>query len=81
MAIQYTEDFKKGAVTCWKEHLKLGISKCAKNLGISKSELSTWGKSYDANEGAVPTRGCGNPAAGGRNRGGKNRGKLKNILD
>ncbi len=37
-----------------------GISKCAKNLGISKSALSTWGKSYDENEGSVPTRGRGN---------------------
>ena len=60
MATQYTEDFKKDAVRYRKEHPELGISKCAKNLGISKSALSTWGKSYDASEGAVPTRGRGN---------------------
>lgn len=33
---------------------------CAKNLGISKSALSTWGKSYDENKGTFPTRGRGN---------------------
>lgn len=60
MATQYTEDFKKDAVRYWKEQPDLGISKCAKNLGVSKSALSTRGKSYDNNEGAIPTRGSGN---------------------
>ena len=40
MAIQYTEDFKKNAVTYWKEHSELGVKKCAANLGSSKSALS-----------------------------------------
>lgn len=31
-----------------------------KNLGIGKSTLSTWAKSYDNNEGSIPTRGRGN---------------------
>ena len=44
MATQYTEVFKKDAVRSWKEYPELGIGKCAKNLGISKSALSTWGK-------------------------------------
>ena len=60
MAIQYTEDFKKNAVTYWKEHPELGIKKCATNLGISKSALSNWTKIYTENEGAIPTRGRGN---------------------
>lgn len=30
MATQYTEKFKKDAVRYWKEHLELGIGKCAK---------------------------------------------------
>lgn len=60
MATQYTEEFKKDAVRYWREHPKLGIGKCAKNLGISKSALSTWGKAFDANEGDIPTRGRGN---------------------
>ena len=60
MAEQYTEDFKKDAVRYWKEHPENGINKCAKNLGISKSALSTWGKIYEENEGAAPTRGRGN---------------------
>lgn len=60
MSTQYTEEFKKDAVTYWKEHHELGISKCAKNLGISKSALSTWTKKFDQNNGTVPTRGRGN---------------------
>ncbi len=69
MSTQYTEDFKRDAVTYWKEHPELGISKCAKNLGVSKcaknlgvskSALSTWAKMYEQNNGAVPTRGRGN---------------------
>ena len=39
MATQYTEEFKKDAVRYWKEHPELGIGKCAKNLGVSKSAL------------------------------------------
>jgi len=60
MSTQYTEEFKKDAVRYWKEHQELGCAKCAKNLGIGKSTLSTWGKIYDTNDGAVPTRGRGN---------------------
>jgi len=60
MAKQYTEEFKRDAVEYWKNHQELGILKCAKNLGIGKSTLSTWAKSYDDNEGSVPTRGRGN---------------------
>lgn len=39
MAKQYTEEFKRNAVRYWREHLELGIGRCAKNLGISKSAL------------------------------------------
>jgi transposase len=60
MSIQYTEEFKKDAVRYWKEHPEIGIEKCAKNLGISKSALSNWGKAFDDNGGTVPTRGRGN---------------------
>lgn len=57
---QYTEEFKKDAVRYWEEHKDLGISACAKNLGVSKSALSGWRKSYIENEGSVSTRGRGN---------------------
>lgn len=60
MATQYTEEFKVNAVKYWNDHPDLGIGKCAKNLGISKSALSNWGKAYTSNEGTVPTRGRGN---------------------
>lgn len=60
MSKQYTEEFKKDAVRYWKEHPELGCARCAKNLGIGKSTLSTWRKLYDANGGKVPTRGRGN---------------------
>ena len=60
MSTQYTEEFKKDAVKYRKEHPELGITKCAQNLGISKSALSSWTKSYKENEGAIPTRGRGN---------------------
>jgi transposase len=60
MSIQYTEEFKKDAVRYWKEHPEMGIGKCAKNLGISKSALSNWGKAFNDNEGTVPIRGRGN---------------------
>ena len=60
MATQYTEDFKRDAVKYWKEHPELVIKKCALNLGISKSALSTWKTIYDENDGTIPTRGRGN---------------------
>lgn len=60
MAKQYTEEFKRDAVEYWKSHQDLGLLKCAKNLGIGKSTLFTWAKSYDNNEGSISTRGRGN---------------------
>lgn len=60
MATQYTKEFKKDAVIYWQEHKELGINACAKNLGISKSTLSTWRKLYENNDGDIPTRGRGN---------------------
>ena len=60
MATQYSEEFKKDAVRYWEEHQELGVNACAKNLGISKSALSTWRKKYQMNEGNIPTRGRGN---------------------
>lgn len=60
MATQYTEDFKKDAVRYWKEHSELGLGKCARNLGISKSALSIWRKAYEDHDGTIPTRGRGN---------------------
>ena len=60
MAAQYTEEFKNDAVRYWTEHPGLGIARCAKNPGISKTALSDWRKIYDANEQTVPTRGRGN---------------------
>ena len=60
MATEYSEEFKKDAVIYWEEHNVLGINACAKNLGISKSTLSTWRKLYESNEGNIPTRGRGN---------------------
>ena len=44
MATQYSEEFKKDAVRYWEEHQELGVNTCARNLGISKSALSTWRK-------------------------------------
>ena len=49
-----TQKFKNDAVRYWKEHPELGIAKCAKNLGISKTALSNWRKIYAAKEGTVP---------------------------
>lgn len=60
MATWYTEEFKKDTIRYWKEQPEFGIGKCAKNLGMSKSVLSTWGKAYDKNEGSVSTRRRGN---------------------
>lgn len=60
MANQYSKEFKENAVRYWKEHPELGINKCAKNLGVSKSALSTWKKNYFENSGEIPTRGRGN---------------------
>lgn len=60
MATQYSEKFKKDAVRYWEEHQELGVNTCARNLGISKSALSTWRKKYQMNGGSIPTRGRGN---------------------
>ncbi len=60
MATQYPEEFKKDAVRYWEEHQELGVNTCARNLGISKSALSTWRKKYQMNGGSIPTRGRGN---------------------
>ena len=60
MAKQYTKEFKEDAVKYFYDHKDLGVTKCAKNLGISKSALSTWKHEFEEHNGEVPTRGRGN---------------------
>ncbi len=60
MATQYSEEFKKDAVRYWEEHQELEGNACARNLGISKSALSTWRKNYQRNKGNIPTKGRDN---------------------
>jgi transposase len=60
MAKQYSKEFKEDAVRYFYEHEDLGVSKCAKNLGISKSALSAWKQAFEEHNGEVPTRGRGN---------------------
>lgn len=60
MSKQYTKEFKDDAVRYYSDHKDIGISTCAKNLGISKSSLSEWIKISTDNKGEVSTRGRGN---------------------
>ena len=60
MARQYSQKYKEHAVKYYLANKNLGITRCAKNIGISKSVLSEWYKIYSANNGEVPTRGRGN---------------------
>ena len=60
MSKRYSKQFKEDAVKYLREHADLGIVGCAKNLGISKTALSTWSKAARAHDGEVPTRGSGN---------------------
>lgn len=60
MSKQYSKEFKENAVRYYREHQDIGVGRCAENLGISKSALSTWRKEFENNKGTVPTRGRGN---------------------
>lgn len=60
MAAQYTKEFKEDAVRYSNEHKELGISTCAKNLGISKGALNAWRSNSKKNKGEIQTRGRGN---------------------
>ena len=59
MATQYSEEFKKDAVRYWEEHQELGVNACAKNLGISKSALSSWRKKISNKWGKYSNQGTG----------------------
>ena len=41
MSKQYDKQFKEDAVKYYLEHKELGLLKCARNLGISKTALGT----------------------------------------
>jgi len=60
MSKQYTKEFKEDAARYYLEHKDLGLMICAKNLGVSRTALSTWVKESKSNNGEVPTRGSGN---------------------
>ena len=60
MSKQYTKEFKDDAVRYYSDHKDIGMSICAKNLGISKSALSEWSKIAIDNQGEVLTRERGN---------------------
>ena len=81
MAKQYTEEFKKDAVKYFEAHKDLGLSACAKNLGVSKSALSTWRKLYESNDGNIPTRGRGNYESDEAKENAKLRKELRDAQD
>lgn len=60
MSRQYSKVYKEHAVKYYLANKHLGITKCANNIGISKSALSAWHKTYIENKGKIPTRGRGN---------------------
>ncbi len=60
MSKQYTKEFKEDAARYYLEHKDLGLMVCAKNLGVSRTALSTWVKESKSNNGEVATRGSGN---------------------
>ncbi len=60
MSKQYDKDFKENAVRYYLDHKEIGLEKCAKYLGVSRTALSVWTKDYRNNNGEVPTRGSGN---------------------
>lgn len=57
---QYDKEFKENAVQYFLDHEDMGVTKCARNLGISKSTLSAWKQIFDQNEGCISSRGRGN---------------------
>lgn len=57
---QFAKEFKEDAVRYYLEHKDLGITLCAKNLGISRTSLFNWIKNAQSNNGEVNTRGLGN---------------------
>ncbi|MGB8453121.1 MAG: transposase [Anaerocolumna sp.] len=60
MGRQCTKEFKEDALKYYLSHKELGLVVCAKNLGVSRTALSSWTKNARENEGEVPTRGSGN---------------------
>lgn len=60
MSRHYDKKFKQDAVKYYLEHKELGLLKCAKNLGISKTALGSWTKAAKENHGEVFVRGSGN---------------------
>lgn len=60
MSRHYDKKFKQDAVKYYLEHKELGLLKCAKNLGISKTALGSWTKAAKENHGEVLVRGSGN---------------------
>ena len=60
MSRHYDKKFKQDAVKYYLEHKELGLLKCAKNLGISKTALGSWTKAAKENHGEVLLRGSGN---------------------
>ena len=60
MSRHYDKKFKQDAVIYYLEHKELGLLKCAKNLGISKTALGSWTKDAKENHGEVLVRGSGN---------------------
>ncbi|WP_243427814.1 hypothetical protein [Alkaliphilus hydrothermalis] len=54
---------------------------CAKNLGVSRTALSTWVKDSNSNNGEVPTRGSGNYQSDEAKENARLRKKLRDAQD
>lgn len=49
MSKQFTKEFKEDAARYYLEYKDLGLMVCAKNLGVSRTALSTWVKDSKSN--------------------------------
>jgi transposase len=81
MSRQLTKEFKEDAVRYYLEHKDLGLTVCAKNLGISRTALCNWTKEAKVNNGEVPTRGSGNYQSDEAKENARLRKELRNAQD
>jgi transposase len=79
MARQFTEKFKKDALSYVHDHSDLNISACARNLGISPNTLHGWVKK--ARDRGVVHRGSGNYESDGAKENARLRRELRDTRD
>jgi transposase len=77
----FTDEFKEGVVKYAADHPDEPLTSVAKKFGVSDSTIHAWRRQFNANDGAINSRGSGNYSSEMEKENAKLKKELKDAKD